>query len=428
MKKFLRLSIALLLVTAVACTDEDNPGESSKQKTPVFSVGKLPELDPAVSLPAGGSVKLKIQWSEAWTAESSEDWLTVSPSKGNPGSVELVITSKENTDAQGRSAVLTISSESESKSLTISQNPNIYDRVFLKSRRIVHEFSWIFGPGARMGESVLAIPYPESNEYQVVKDRVIECGEMQVSKEGVKYLYDHRTQGFPASGEPYIKQTYTVDFYYTKVDFSRITERSLPYNTESAEYKRYTDRAKDSDGTYMIDPGDYRIKEYAKGLWAQSNGDRIEYARLCYEWVASNLKYGIYDEGNDINGILSRMSGDCGNQHAVWLSLMRNAGIPARPIVMNSPNPDGFTHVRGEFYMPGYGWIPVDATYHQGDHDTDYFGAYTDDNLVVMNRDFSFTIVKDFKTTYLCGLLQGVFCLIGGSGEFDGAEKFEICD
>ena len=119
--------------------------------------------------------------------------------------------------------------------------------------------------------------------------------------------------------------------------------------------------------------------------------------------MANTFTYGIYDGDNSVNAIIERMSGDCGNQHAIWLSLMRAKGVPARPLVMYSP--DDFTHVRAEFCVAGYGWIPVDVTYHQGGGD--YFGRFTDDNLVVMNHEFAFKATAG-TDKFNIGLLQVV--------------------
>lgn len=427
MKSF-PLSAALLLAFIVSCgKDASDEGEKTPgtTKDPVFELASIPENDPATALPSGGSVELDMHWDEPWTADVTEDWLSVSPSGGKAGKFKLKLSSRANTGPDGRSATLTVSSENNSAHLTVKQNGNIYERTFLRSRNVLHSFSWIYYAGSRFSESFLVMPYPESNEYQAVRNSGFGSATKVTSPEGVTYLMDDRTGDFPASGEPFLRQTYTVDFYETRVHFERIADHDVPYDTGSEAYKRYTSGIKDSDGYYMIDPSDSRISRTYGELWQQAGGDRIEYARLCYEWVADNLTYGIYDGPNSIDDILGRMSGDCGNQHAIWLSLMRCAGIPARPVVMNSPNPDGFSHVRGEFYMAGYGWIPVDATYHQGSGE-DYFGWFKDENLIVMNRDFGFTVRRNWKVAYVCGLLQGMMVLVWGSGNFDGDERFEF--
>ena len=89
-----------------------------------------------------------------------------------------------------------------------------------------------------------------------------------------------------------------------------------PY-TEQAWYKRYTGKSTEADGSQMIDPTHSWVVSNANSLWDKSGGDVIEYARLCYEFVAESFTYGIYDGDNSVNAIIGRMSGDCGNQHAI---------------------------------------------------------------------------------------------------------------
>ena len=61
-------------------------------------------------------------------------------------------------------------------------------------------------------------------------------------------------------------------------------------------------------------------------------------------------------------------------------------------------------------------------TYHQ--NGPDYFGKFTDDNLIVMNRDFSITLSAGGEQPY-CTVLQGGFGYywFWGSGEVSGRDE-----
>ena len=100
--------------------------------------------------------------------------------------------------------------------------------------------------------------------------------------------------------------------------------------------------------------------------------------------------------------------------------MVRHKGIPARPIVMTQPHNDN--HVRTEFYLAGYGWIPVDPTYHMSG--SDEFGKFTD-NWVVSNRDEVFDWGID-DMSWKISILQGCnwwwWCYSDGgdvTGEYD---------
>ena len=422
----------LFCACIISCTpnlaDESDNSGNQPEPTPVFTLSEIPELDPATVLPTGGTVNVALEWSEPWTAASDADWLTIIPANGDKGKRTISITTAPNSDTHAREAVLTVSSENGTAQLTIRQHPNFYNRTYLGSRRVNWSFCWIYGNGARMSRTRVLMPYPEDSQYQSYRDRIYDQEQLRTSPEGVKYLiFDKESTQCPKSGQFFIEQSFTVDYYDVRVDFSLIEERDLPYDKDSDSYKRYTKQIRDENNTIMIDPDDSRIIKVYKALWEEAGGDRIEYARLCHNWIINNISYGIFDSPNSINDILNRMQGDCGNQHAVWMSLLRAAGIPARPIVMKAPDPDGYSHVRAEFYVPGYGWIPVDPTNEQGTGEN-YFGAFKYEPLVVMNTDFAFTGVDRSNKKFVVGLLQGLSVVIWGSGDYEGREIFEFAD
>ena len=68
--------------------------------------------------------------------------------------------------------------------------------------------------------------------------------------------------------------------------------------------------------------------------------------------------------------------GDCGNQASVFISLLRAKGIPARHVVLCRV---GSAHVRAEFYLAGYGWIPADPNGEQSAPSLDWFGHVDND-------------------------------------------------
>ena len=434
MKKTIILLCPLLSLIAcnpVSVEDNENVDSviSDPGNAPVFILSDLDVNDPAVALPGGGTSAVTIEWGEPWTASSSQPWLTISPAKGAAGKRTIQLTTMRNEDPSPREAVLSVSSTNGSKTLVVRQNPNIYKTTFLRTKKVHWSFSWIYDDSSVISRSRLAMPYPVSSEYQRIRERTYSSqATLRTSPEGVKYLLDDRSFPIvPASGQIFLQQDFTVDFYDVRVDFALIENQDIPYDTKSSAYKRYTAQIKDENNTLMIDPEDKRIVQTSNDLWEQSGGKRIEFARLCHKWVIDNISYGIYDGPNSIDDILNRMSGDCGNQHAIWISLLRAAGIPARPIIMNAPNPDGYSHARGEFYIPGYGWIPVDPTNEQGTHE-DYFGAFKDEPLVIMNHDLGFTGVDIKNEKFVIGMLQGLSVVIWGRGHFDGSEEFTFVE
>ena len=412
-----------LVIAALTACDTPEPTTPDTQNQWRFGLSSMP-VDPPTALGQGGQLMLTVESPEDWTIASSEEWLSVQPASGKAGLTTVTVTTQPNTDTEDRLAVLTLSAGDKQLVDTFYQYLNIFKRSIYKTADLTNYFTVNYKSGVVFSRLFIVVPFPESNPYQEIRNLSYGDAKVGENRADVKYLYYYAVNNnVLPSGSRFIDVNYTVDMYYVETDFEAITHPELPYDTKSSSYKRYTNvcKGKGDNNTYfnMINPKHPWVEEKADQLWEQSGQNRIEYARLCYECVASEFTYGIYDGDNSVEEIIERMSGDCGNQHAVWLSLMRNKGIPARPIVMNSP--ENFTHVRGEFYMPGYGWIPVDVTYHQSGRD--YFGKFTKDNLVVMNNDFGFQLSPDSQQNYYCNLLQVVYWLLWGNmkdGEVDG--------
>lgn len=85
-------------------------------------------------------------------------------------------------------------------------------------------------------------------------------------------------------------------------------------------------------------------------------------ARAIYKWCVENIDY-VYPPDRGILHSLPRRTGDCGEYSLIFMSLCRSLGIPSR--VVNGRwccKAKKNYHVWNEFYLPGYGWIPSDAT------------------------------------------------------------------
>ena len=91
----------------------------------------------------------------------------------------------------------------------------------------------------------------------------------------------------------------------------------------------------------------------------------------------------------DIYWACDAKTGNCSDFHALFVGLVRAAGIPAKFAIGFSLPPErgsgrvGGYHCWSEFYLDGYGWVPVDAS-EASKHPEKreyYFGAH-DENRV----------------------------------------------
>ena len=345
---------------------------------------------------AGGSAPVGVTLPGSWTVSSSADWLDVAPSSGNAGLSELVLTTLPNTSGEDRTARITFSSGGESYTLPVRQRAHIFTRFQSSYGRVTNGFQLTYN-GTKFTRIYFVLPRPVTNDYQEITNmEAVGCTE-EACPDGQNYYIwrDASAADIPPSGSFIISESFDAKIYNVRADFSRITD--IPaYDPQSEECRLYL--KKEENG--LIDPTHSKIVSTANSLWGESFGNIISYARKCYNWTYESMTYGNMNTGlHTIAQLMRTMTGDCGNYSSVFISLLRAKGIPARHVVMVHGMNDEF-HVRAEFYVPAYGWIPADPTW-GGDN----FGVFSGP-LVVMTRGINNVIRDCDGNDYEVPLLQ----------------------
>lgn len=139
-------------------------------------------------------------------------------------------------------------------------------------------------------------------------------------------------------------------------------EKVGPYDRESALYRTYTA----SRGNIAVTP---EIAQRAREIVGKETNP-YRAARLIYDYILQNLPYSFVPHLTV--AVLKKPEaayahefgyGDCGTQSMYFAALCRAIGIPARSTGGYQLIP-GYSgpHFWAEFYLPNYGWIPVDPT------------------------------------------------------------------
>ncbi|HEX4961724.1 MAG TPA: transglutaminase domain-containing protein [Thermoanaerobaculia bacterium] len=138
-------------------------------------------------------------------------------------------------------------------------------------------------------------------------------------------------------------------------------------------------------------PVDDRIRGIAKEVTQGKKGDLAK-ARAIYDYVVDNMAYDKSGTGwgnGDIKWACDEKRGNCTDFHALFIGLNRAVGIPAKfAIGFPLPPEHGQGDVAGyhcwaEFYLDGYGWVPVDASEaRKHPEKRDYFFGAHDENRV----------------------------------------------
>lgn len=130
------------------------------------------------------------------------------------------------------------------------------------------------------------------------------------------------------------------------------------------------------------------------GSIADADADLCTNSRIFYDYVIDNLNYVAYNP-DDVGamGALRNGGGDCTEFADLTITLHRAGGIPARflegvtydPYYDTTITYNEVKHDWTEVYLPGIGWVPVDATWGQAswpDRET-YYAGMTDDHIIV---------------------------------------------
>lgn len=226
------------------------------------------------------------------------------------------------------------------------------------------------------------IPYPQSDEYQQVEVIAIEAP------------VPHRIATEPEFGNQVVhlaverpKEPITVEMR------ARVVRREVvrkDFARASADGKPETDPAlkKWLEPDHLV-PLDERIRTLAAEVTSGKKTD-LDKARAIYDYVVNTMSYDKSGTGwgnGDIYWACDRKRGNCTDFHALFTGLARAVGIPAKfaigfpiPPERGSGEVAGY-HCWSEFWLDGYGWVPVDASearkhpekreYFFGSHDPD---------------------------------------------------------
>jgi transglutaminase-like putative cysteine protease len=191
------------------------------------------------------------------------------------------------------------------------------------------------------------------------------------------------------------------------------------YDTQSPLYKTYTQ----SRGSTVYDE---RFRELALKIVGEETSVYRQ-AKKIYDYIIDNIRYSFmaynYLEASEIPVsvfVLENGYGDCGSQSMFFSALCRSIGIPARTtggfqIFGEQLGP----HFWAEFFLPNYGWVPVDtsaaqiATYTTGITENQrrafkeyFFGNLDPLRLTVQNDVNLYPATKPEDIQYLSTVLQ----------------------
>ncbi|HDR1021995.1 TPA: transglutaminase family protein [Pasteurella multocida] len=240
-------------------------------------------------------------------------------------------------------------------------------------------------PKGSKGETNLWVPLPFNNEYQEVKSVNFEGNYKSA------YITENNQYGaktlFANWDENADKRDLKIQLVIQTKDREPMLQGALKgyqvpnkiqYSVDVLEYLKPTTHIK-TDGI---------VKEYADKIVGKETNP-LKKAELIHQWIVNNMErdnsvLGCGD--GDVEKILTTgvLKGKCTDINSVFVALARASDIPAREIfglrlgqavkmgkyskgafgsadANKFANVSGGQHCRAEFYLAGFGWVPVDS-------------------------------------------------------------------
>ena len=232
-------------------------------------------------------------------------------------------------------------------------------QVFAKTAAGIIDMDFDLSAQPATKEVKLWIPYPVSSQYQDISDvRIRGDYARSAVYTDKKYQTPILYAQWPAGAK-----TRHLTFSFKAVR-QEVVRRDFP-TTEAAwdpaDYAMWL-------APSSLGPIDGPVKELA-GSIVKGKTTVLARAKAIYDWTCDNM----YREPKTIGcgkgnvcSLLKTPGGKCTDIHSVFVALCRAAGVPAREIFgirlgkKAVQDISKWQHCWAEFYLPGYGWVPVD--------------------------------------------------------------------
>lgn len=178
----------------------------------------------------GGSETITFSCNRAWTAKSSESWITVSPAQGdaNEEGVRVTITCAANTTYDPRNATVTIMSEGLTETITIEQEQK--DAIFVNEN--IYSFPSTGGTATIKGSANVDVLIEIPSEYSswisapqtkglvdFSRDVIVQPNDTYVDKEATIYVTEKKSN---------IRQAVTIK--EAQLDYIQLCDKELAAN------------------------------------------------------------------------------------------------------------------------------------------------------------------------------------------------------
>jgi len=205
----------------------------------------------------------------------------------------------------------------------------------------------------------LWVPYPVSTPFQRITDVKITGNYSQHA------IYGAGTNGnmiLFAKWDQAIKDP-SLTFQF-KASRDEAVRKDFPEKENPWSISDYADYLK----AYSMSPLNRKVRELSDEI-TSGKTTVLARAKAIYDWVVANMYRDPNVKGcgdGDVCRLLEYRGGKCVDINSVYVALARAADVPSREVFGIRLGKDEINditkwqHCWAEFYLPGYGWVPVD--------------------------------------------------------------------
>jgi transglutaminase-like putative cysteine protease len=196
----------------------------------------------------------------------------------------------------------------------------------------------------------LWIPQPAASSAQRNAELLASSRDPFVEKYRGVSLY--KMENLPSNSDVPIRLSWKVEVYGVE---TTVWSSSVRQDTDSPLYTVYT------QSTLQLPAEDQRIQDQVTAITGRERNPYIKALRI-YEWMTGgNFVWTSQAEGVIFTALPTKRTDSC-LAVLLYCPLLRSAGVPCQPVagVLVNRNREAMNHYWAEFWIDGFGWIPVD--------------------------------------------------------------------
>jgi len=234
----------------------------------------------------------------------------------------------------------------------------------------------------------LWIPHPAESSSQ--RNMELLLSSMEPFVENYRGVGLYKIDNMAASSDAQIRLSWKVDVYSVE---TKVLPQSIRIESHSPINEVFTQNIP------PLPSNDSRIKERAQAILGRERNPYLKAQRI-YEWMTGGELVWENQSNGDIFNVLQTKRADPYLAALLYCALLRSAGVPCQPVagVLVSRNRQTMNHYWAEFWIDGFGWIPVDPAMGAGaipapfaipEEQSNYYFGNIDSQRIAFSRGYT---------------------------------------